>query len=99
MRICIQRPRRERLLRQLFGFLGVGIRLVELPGHQIAARKPRQRLEKLRRDPALRAIALKDRFGQRKIAVRHRSLDVGDDTGHGRNGEQTRGNQLPLHLH
>jgi hypothetical protein len=43
--------------------------------------------------------ALKDRFGQREIAVRHRGLDVGDNTGHGRNGEQTRGNQLSQHLH
>ena len=33
------------------------------------------------------------------VVARHGRLDVGDNTGHGRDSQQTRGDQLPLHLH
>ncbi len=100
MRLGVHRARGERLQGQLFGFLGLGIGLVELARDQIPTREPGERLQVLGRHAVLRSIALEDRLGEREIAVRHRSLDVGDD-GRKRPTTATRaaGISLRQHLH
>ena len=99
MRLGIQRTRGEGLPGKFFGLFRIGIGFVELARDQIATRQPGERFQVLRRYAALRPIALEHRFGQREIAVRHRGLDVGDESGEGGYGEQGRGNQLAEHLH
>jgi len=99
MRLGVQGTSGKRLNSQLLGLLGAGLRFVQLPGDQVAARQPRERLHKFRGQAMLHTIALQDGFGQREIAARHGGLDVGDDAGRCRNRHQAREDQLPEHLH
>ncbi len=69
MRLGVQGTSGEGLNGEFFGFLGAGIRFVELPRDQVTTGDPGKRFQILGRDAALRFVALNHRFGQREIAL------------------------------